>query len=242
MPKAKTSGQSGIYAWVQAACCLVAVGLAIVAHSPRPEQAPPTEPAPAVQAELEVVLIDESVDPLAGQVDPQLPTGVALFTEYIGIWKERRHYARLVLQRDESFEQARARLEPWLATLRLPSGARFGWQRQDNGTYRSCLLTGPAVITARDVQTVEVVSGTDGLFATVLRLHPGATETVGKFAYTYQVDSWAIIVNGLVVAAPRINVVISNGLLPITPSGDDPESTRQSAEALVKELTTSARN
>jgi len=238
MQKAKTSNNTGLYAWVQAACCLLAVGVAIVAYSPRTQRAALSEPTSTVQAELEVVLVDESVDPLATQVEPQLPTGVALLTEYVGLDKRYRHYARLVLQRDESFEQALTRLEPWLATLRLPSGARLGWQRQAPGQYRSYLLSGPAVFTARDVRTVEVTANHKNLFTTSIRLHPGVTEVVRQFTRAHRGESMAIIVNGLVLTAPRIQAEISNGMLQIAPGGDNPDRTRQSAEAFVKELTT----
>jgi hypothetical protein len=241
MSGAEESAETPIYAWIQAVCCVVAAGIAIVSYSPRTEPAAIAEPTPAVQAELEVVLLDESVDPLADQVEPQLPTGVALFTETAGFVNERRHYARLVLQRDESVAQGLTRLEPWLATLRLPHGARFGWQRQDTGQFRSYLLTGPAVFTARDVSTAEVVLNPDGRSAVSIRLHSGATEIVRQFTRAHQGQAMALIVNGLIVTAPRIRAEISNGMMQITLGGDTPETTRESAEAFIKELKTPAR-
>jgi hypothetical protein len=52
----------------------------------------------------------------------------------------------------------------------------------------------------------------------------------------------ALVANHLVIIAAQISSEISGGTLQITGGGSDADATRQSAEALLRELTTPARD
>src|SRR4051812_11367502 len=124
---------TGIYGWLQAVCCLLAAALAIASYSPGSGLLALTTRVTTVQAELEVVNVNDELDPLATADEAALPVGVTKLSELTqdaNGESRRRLYARLVLQGKESFQEALQRLRPWQPTLTLPATARFAWQAE----------------------------------------------------------------------------------------------------------------
>ena len=79
---------------------------------------------------LEIVRIDDGLDPLGETPDSALPEGegIAIFRERVslGAADGEAHFARLSLRDGEEKVEGIARLRRWLGTVSLPAGARFG--------------------------------------------------------------------------------------------------------------------
>jgi preprotein translocase subunit SecD len=212
-----------------------------------------------VQAALEVIAVNDELDPLALADEASLPAGVAKFSEVIRDPNGQTRslaYARLVLQGKESLEQALQRLRPWQDRLTLPADARLAWQplpAEADGNvppvdpahepeptaeaFRSYLVQSAPIFSAFDVDSVELTTASDGLASTTLRLTRPAAERLRGATHDRTGRRLAIIVDERVVSAPVVQGEIANGMLQISPGGLDPTETRQRARALLSKLT-----
>jgi hypothetical protein len=254
MKEAETSSEPRHYAWIQAACCLLAAGITIASYSPGSGLLAVTTRTAAVQARLEITLVDDAVDPMAGHA-ATLPQHATVLAEMTAITGDpvRHHYVRLVLDEGESFMVGLARLQPWIQTLELPPGDRLAWQHERPGDYhagfdddgqaadlddfRSYLVHAVPLASAPDVKSVELTTSSDGYSSTTLRLESTAAQRLSQATTQHIHGRLAILVNGFVNTAAVIRQPIENGTLQISPGGDTPEETKKRAQKLLKELT-----
>jgi len=251
---------NGAYGWLQAAAFLMVAALAIASYTPGSGLLALATRLDTVQAELEVVAVNDEHDPLAPIDDAALPAGVAKFSELIRDPNGQRRsvvYARLVLQGTESLDQALQRLRPWLDTLTLPKNARLAWQPQPlepegnvppydpahdpepaPEAFRSYLVQGAPIFSTPDVGSVELTTSTDGFASTTLRLTRPAADRLRRATHHSDGRRLAIIVDQMVVSAPVVRGEITNGILQISPGGLEPDETSQRARALLRKLTT----
>lgn len=97
------------------------------------------------------------------------------------------------------------------------------------------------MFTGADLQSAEVIGSTDGLSAVGIRLYSGAAEVFQRFTHAHRGERMALVVNHVIILVPQITSEISGGTLQVSGGGSDPETTRQSAEALLKQLNTPAK-
>jgi hypothetical protein len=258
MKEDETSSKTRFYTAIQAACCLLATAMTLASYSPGSGLLALTSRTSAIQAQLELTIVDDAVDPMAHPVGP-LPDGVTIVAEMTKITGEpvRHHYARLVLSEGESFALAQARLQPWLDTLNLPPGDRLAWQHEKPEDYhagftaeegsvpalddfRTYLVEAVPLVSAPDVQSVELTTSVDGYSSTTLRLAPAAAQRVSESTSQHIHGRLAILVNGFVISAPVVQQGIDNGILQISGGGETPEETHKRAKKLLLVLTTPA--
>jgi hypothetical protein len=257
MKEDETSSKTSFYAGLQAACCLLATAMALASYSPGSGLLALTARTSAVQARLELAIVDDAVDPMARAVGP-LPDRVTILAEMTKITGKpvRHHYARLVLGEGESFALAQARLQPWLDTLELPPGDRLVWQHENPEDYhagfdedgpvqalddfRTYLVEAVPLVSTPDVQSVELTTSVDGYSSTTLRLRPAAAQRLSESTQRHIHGRLAILVNGFVITAPVLQHAIDNGVLQISPGGETAEETHKRAQKLLGDLTTPA--
>ena len=189
-------------------------------------------------AKLEIVAIDDSVDPFAsGSVSP--PSDVTIESEIVSLGGGSReeHFARTVVRAGERDAAARARLGAWLATVTLPAGARFGVGVVHDGPAsafaRSCVLGGPVVVTSSDVVDAQATrDGSDTDPAVVITLASGGARRFEDFTRAWLGRRAAIVVDDDVMTMPVIRTTIAGGRLSITTGREDPDVADRLAASL----------
>ena len=106
--------------------------------------------------------------------------------------------------------------------------------------FRTYLVGAVPLVSAPDVQSVELTTSADGYSSTTLRLAPAAAQRVSESTSQHIHGRLAILVNGFVISAPVVQQGIDNGILQISGGGETPEETHKRAKKLLLELTTPA--
>ena len=191
-------------------------------------------PAGAPPASLQIVAIDDSIDPFA---TASAPSDVTIQSELgpLGGGKEiAEHYARTIVRPGETEAAARARLRRWLATVSLPSPARFGvgivHDEPGSAYARSWVLAGPTVITTSDVVDAEPTNTGGDVGVTVTLSRDGANR-FEDFTRAWVGRRAAICLDDDVTTAPVIRTPIGGGRLEIT-TGRDTRSAEKLAASL----------
>jgi preprotein translocase subunit SecY len=233
------------------ACALAASVLTFVGSLPAHESA--TEPVP--RAELEVVRVDDTIDPFATVHEDALPEG-----QGIGIYLEnapagpghnvQSHYVRVVLREAESTKAAIKRVQPWLSTIRLPRGARFGFEEVDDYDpdtkkatpvgVRTFVLIGEPVLRTSDVtEAVVSMDNADGLppdYYLAVTLSQEAGKRFEAATREWIQRRIAIVVDGEINSAPVVKSAIGGGRISITMGQGDPEKQLRAAKRLARAL------
>jgi len=210
----------------------------------------PTDARPV----LEVVRVDDTLDPFASLDEATIPkgSGISLFTEQASLGPghtEPRHFARLALHEHETLASGRARFETWLRTITLPQGARFGIQALEEydgasgtataGGLRSVVLSGDAVLRTADLTHAEVQSessegaGGVSISLTVSPVARGRLETATR-EWLYR--RLAIVIDGDVRSAPVVKSTIAGGRMSVTLGAGDADQRKEQANRLVARL------
>lgn len=223
-------------------------GLALViARLPASSDAPP----PAHRTKLEIVRIDDTIDPFDAAVEDSIPanSGIALARESVPVGEgsapREVTYARAALQPGEPVSTARARLSSFLATVPLPSGARFAFEPvndddPDTGrarvvALRTYVLVGASAVSEDDVvDAVPVASGPETTVA--VELSPTGAERFEETTGAWTRKRVAIVVDGEVASAPLVRSRIPGGRLSLTLGRGDPENQAKQAAALARGL------
>jgi preprotein translocase subunit SecD len=202
-----------------------------------------------------VLRIDDTIDPFAAMRDEAVPDG-----QGAGIYQENApigggktvltHYVRVVSREGEATSAAIARIRPWLATIRLPPGARFGFEPiedYDEDTrkstevgFRTFVLVGEPVLRTEDV--TEAAASMDSSNEVTPDLYVAVTlSSVGAKRFGDATREWtqrrmAILVDDVINSAPVIRTVIAGGRISITLGRGDPEQKMVEARHLARAL------
>ena len=217
--------------------------------------APPPGAAPVHRANLEVVRIDDAIDPFATVPDESIPDG-----QGIGVYQENApvgpgrsvmsHYVRVVSREGETTSAAIARVRPWLSTIRLPPGARLGFEQLDEYDedtrkttvvgFRTFVLVGEAVLRTEDV--TEAVASIDSSNEGAPDAYVAVTlSSAGATRFESATREWtqrrlAILVDDRINSAPVIRTAISGGRISISMGRGDPERKIAEAKSLAQAL------
>ncbi len=193
-------------------------------------------PAGAPAASLQIVAVDDSIDPFTtARASP--PSDVTLQSESVPVGggaEVSEHYARTVVRAGETDSAARARLRGWLATVPLPPRARFGvgvvHDGPDSAYARSWVLVGATIVSTSDVEDAAAAKDLEGMGPTVMvTLSRAAANRFEDFTRSWVDRRAAIMLDDDVTSAPVIRTPIAGGRLRITTGGDDPEADRIAA-------------
>jgi preprotein translocase subunit SecD len=203
---------------------------------------------------LEFVLIDDehSIVDDASTFNTELPSGMRLEKEQVSLPPGRpvvREYARMVKAQGETLEAARARLDAWAKTLKLPAGDRVAYgeyQEYDDEQgklvtigWRTYLLTGAAILTEADVANAKAMPERDPNYpGWLVRLEFTAdgAERFEKVTGENIKRRFAILLDGIVQSAPVIQTKIPGGIATITMGSADVEKQKIDAQNLEKTL------
>jgi preprotein translocase subunit SecY len=216
--------------------CVVAAGLAWgIASLPRPHDEIVAEPRP----KLEIVRVDDSIDPFAIIPDQSVPAedGIEIRYENVPLGRgvsERSHFARVAMRDGEPKERARVRLQSWLSTVSLPAGARFGVEdvveRDEDARkstvagLRTFVLRDDPVLRTDDVTDANVaVSTQDGEpdVAVSVTFSPEGARRFEDVTREWTNRRLAIVIDDEIVSAPVIKTVIRGGRVTITMGAGD---------------------
>lgn len=179
-----------------------------------------------------VVVLDEKPDPFA-TLPPPVPKGISSFQEVVVLSPDdiqARTYVRLVVQGDETLDQARARAKPWFDAIPLPAGDRLLFSRIDEDNeltkkresvgVRTYIGTGTVVLTQDDIAGAGLDAAPDQEgkpqpFA-MITLTPTATESFRIFTKQNALRRIAILVDDNVIMSARIQDEITGGKLSIS--------------------------
>jgi hypothetical protein len=204
-------------------------------------------PARAVTASIIGVRVNDAVD-LLEQIDENaLPAGVEIQRERLGPeFQLTAHYLQLTPGPNESLQNVLSRLDSWLAQLRLPADTRLAWEpvesvHETTGAatitgWRSYFIRGEPFLTERDVRDVAVVESEDWYVR--VRLRAEGIERLERVWSEMLKQRVALMANGLLVAAPLINVELTKDTIELYPApGWDFQVSRGEAEHLLRRLT-----
>lgn len=181
-------------------------------------------PATAPQTRLEVVRIDDAVDPLAQLAT--IPAGIDIDRETAPSGAQH-HFALTRLQPGESQLAAFARLRAFLDTVPVPTGRRFGLEArfEPDGANavpagaRSQLLVSDAVVRTEDVARTTLFESEQGDEAPVsIRVHlsPEAGARFERATAAWVGRRMAIVVDDEVLSAPVVRDPIRGGEIALT--------------------------
>lgn len=216
------------------------------------EATPARTATDGARAKLEVVRIDDSIDPLANVADEMIPegSGIGVFEENAPLGSagtKSARFARIALREGESKDAARNRFVAWLAPIALPAGARFGFEEQvdeDLNTkkasvvaLRAFVLTGDPVLDSGDVTDAVALEPRDGSSVYVaITLSSAGAKRFEDVTREWTGRRLAIVIDDQIVSAPIIRSVISGGRVSITLGDGDPEVLRERANRLARRL------
>ncbi|MFO0570107.1 MAG: hypothetical protein U0263_30975 [Polyangiaceae bacterium] len=206
--------------------------------APPAERAPSTgapEPAPPAEAAegFAVYLIDDAAQPFA-ETSSRPPSGVTLAEETVPFGPDamrRVRFAQFERARLEPADRALERARGWLASIPLPSGARFLLQpsyativdakgsRTEPSAWRSYVVTGERILAEEDLVTAELVTEPEYRYLAV-SLAPAAAERFAKFTADHIKQRLAIVLDGQVQSAPVLVSKIEGGKLSLVVSND----------------------
>jgi preprotein translocase subunit SecD len=216
--------------------------IALVAATACRKHAPGAGP-PGPRPKLEVVLVDDSVDPLSGVDESVLPRGSRIDRADVpagpGIVMTV-HYARIVAGAGETVDGATARLDAALAKVTVPPDHRFAFAPAFDEASprpvaaRSYLLTGAPILRETDVTDADAILGEDGHWTVAVTLSAAAAK---RFEDATRLDlkkRLAIVVDGRVRSVPVLQGVIGGGHIQITMGQDDDQ--KRDAQQLARGL------
>jgi hypothetical protein len=205
-------------------------------------------PVPAGRV-LEVYRIDDAVDPIRAVKDTEVPDGIEIRVESVPAGDPNRPvkvafaFARVLA--GEKPEAAAAHLRSWAASVPHPFGTQFLVEpivdEPDAGPasilgYRTLLAREPVVFDDRDVTEARAEPSGD---RPSVRVSVGP-QTAARFELATK--EWtarriAIVVEGLVAAAPLDMSAITSGRTAIPVSGPTEDARKAGAERLARALT-----
>jgi hypothetical protein len=224
------------------------------AHAPAkaPVTAAQAAAAPDVGArstEFQVVEVRDDLDPFLTINDDDIPERTTIYREYVPLGPdviEARYYARTVLVEGEAFSASRARIKPWLDSIPIGQGARWGFERvtavdPDRGTVipvgiRTYLLSVTPIVTERDLASAEAMRDPSGTYFVLAEFTPDGAARFQAATRASTSRRLAIVIEGYVTAAPVVKREIRAGRLGISVEGDTPEVQRRKAEKLARGL------
>lgn len=194
--------------------------------------------------------VDDDVDVLANVQDTE-----HLRNQGIDIIREQRpardgqirdvHFARMDPRPGESTAALKARVQPWVDSIRVPAETRLmlmELDRYDPDTattaisgLRTVLLRGPALFGTADVAQATVEQNADGA-AVNMTLSPDASTRFEEATAEWQSRRIAIVVDGVVSAAPMVRSKIAGGKVSVTMGGSSPDGRRAGAMQLATRL------
>lgn len=232
---------------------LLGVGAAVAlvfAVLPNLYEAP--APAPGPRASLEIVRVDDTIDPLhdMAQGGTSLPVGLSFFNEDAPVGPGRVNRivaARMAFGPGEDEGVAVERFRRWLDTIALPEGKRFGLHdlvdEDENGKkskvgLRSIVLTGEPILRTEHVEQAKALPATrSGGEPTVsVQLSPEGGQIFEDVTRAWTHRRIAIVINGRVVSAPRVLSAIAGGNVSITMGRGDPDQQLIEARQLARSL------
>ncbi len=206
-------------------------------------------------AQLTLVRIDDTRDPLASIRDEELPdgAGISIYLENAPAGPGQNmqvHFARIVARTGEPKAETRARLNGWLDKVKLAESdepARFALeeiQDVDDETrkvtfvgYRSFLLTGAPELTNADVEDASVIFDRDRQEPSVtVILTPAGARRFEEVTGQWVQRRLAIVLDGVIESAPVIKSKIGGGRLTITMGRAEPEKALFDAQHLQRSL------
>jgi hypothetical protein len=215
-------------------------------------QTPPRTVADGPRAKLELVRVDDSVDPLAAVAEEAIPenSGIGVFDENVPLGTagtKPARFARIALRAGESKEEARGRFAVWLAGFSLPPGARFGFEDdvdEDAVTkkatvvaLRAFVLAGEPELDSEDVTKATAVEPRDGESPFVaLTLSSEGAKRFEDLTREWKGRRIAIVVDDEIVCAPVVRSVIAGGRVSVTMGEGDPEILLARANRLARRL------
>ena len=215
-------------------------------------QTPARTVADGPRAKLEIVRVDDSIDPLASVADEAIPenSGIGVFDEEVPLGTagtKPARFARIVLRAGESKEAARGRFADWLAGISLPAGARFGFEDdvdEDHVTkkatvvaLRAFVFVGEPALDSGDVTNALAVEPRDGEAPYVaLTLSNEAAKRFEDLTREWKGRRIAIVVDDEILCAPVIRGVIAGGRVSVTFGAGDPEILLSRANRLARRL------
>jgi SecY len=208
------------------------------------------------RADLEVVRVDDTVDPFAALPDDAAPAGLGLsiMSENAPVGPGRNtvaHFARVVLQSGETTQAAFARVKPWLSTLRLRPGARFGFEELDEYDddtrkatpvgIRTFVLAGAPVLRTDDVTDAAVAMDSNGdegppSYYVAVTLSSDAAKRFEAATREWTERRLAILIDGEINSAPVVKTAIGGGHISITMGQGDPAQQLKKAKQLARGL------
>ena len=183
---------------------------------------------------MELVRVDDSVDPFAQIKDEAVPEGVEILQERVHLGEDMVvvHYARASLREGESKQQVSERLLSWLRSIPLPEGTRFGIRgtsQMDPDTYafrldgiRSFVLSGEPFVRTEDV-TDAVALLDEVIPAARLTLSSAAARRLEDATRQWRRRRVAVLVDGVIVTAPVVQTAVTGGSISVMmdePDGD----------------------
>ena len=219
-------------------------------------QVPPAgSGAPAgPRAKLEVVRVDDTIDPFASLPESAVPAGEGIEIRFENVPAgPGRHlkvnFARLRLREGESTAAGVARFRRWLATLELPPGARFGIEEVGDyspetqlvtvDSLRSFVLTGEPILRTEDVtDAMAMTPGAEGQDVYVaVTLSSDAAQRFEDATREWTQRRIAIVLDDVITSAPIVKTAIGGGRISITMGmAGDPARQAEEARALVSRL------
>jgi hypothetical protein len=226
-------GQPGKVRLVVTGVVLAALAVVFVVRTGKMLQRPPLTGPPV---SLEVVLVDDTVEPFA-ELDPAhfLP-GMSLAREDV----DGRTTTLLLYQPEASIErrQLMARVASFVQErITLPPGTRIAWGSDSDppakGPLRSYVLRGPPIFTGKDVVDAELVDSAD--VGILVSLSDEAGQRLQGATRAHRGGRLAIVLDGAVESAPVVRSEIAGGQVVISLGSTSPAA-RDQAELLVGAL------
>ena len=228
-----------------AVAALVAV---VLFHVTAPSSFVPTGPRP----KLEIVRVDDELDPFAGMAEDAVTAGEGIELRFENVpagrgRTERVNFARIAMRRGESKAAATVRFRRWLSTVTLPPKARFGleetsdYEEETKTTtvtgLRTFVLSAESVLQTEDVTDAAASqsSGSDDVYVAVTLSGEGG-QRFEDLTREWVQRRIAILVDDEVNSAPVVKSVISGGHLSITMGAGDPDKKYEEARVLAARL------
>jgi hypothetical protein len=208
--------------------------------------------SPAHRAELEVVRVDDTIDPFKGVSEAEIPVNenftIMVEVSRVGSGKlVSTHFATVLPHHSETKEAATARLRKWLDHFVLPPGARFGFgdmggldpdPQKNPVARRSYILVGESLVLTDDIDDATTsINGSDPVQENDISV---TLTTVGMKRFADLTRDWqhrrlVIVVNRVVRTAPVVGSVVDSGPL-IFPVGLGEENTPALAARMARDL------
>ncbi|MBX3234115.1 MAG: hypothetical protein KIT84_06350 [Labilithrix sp.] len=197
----------------------------------------PTHDGP--RPSLAVVFVDDDVDVLDHVVDHDAPDiDIRIENAPVGPSRqERRTFAATKLRPGETPSTAIARMDSWLGRHPLPEGHRWGFELTEDydpdtdrstidGVRTFVLRDGPPILTTDDitdaVASVDERSGVPEIYVAIT-LAPAGAERFAEATDAWRGRRLAIVLDGVINAAPIVRTRIDGGRLSVTMGAGDPE-------------------